>query len=402
MIINNQFYIFTYAGSKPLNLMETPEEISDNPILLAEYNKFIRSVDTIYGSQTLNDKIPIFWTRRSSLLDPLNNTTISYQPHPDSTLTELNSKESYYVIVRDTESIPLAVPMLGEPTMGFVNNNLAPIVSELKNLHLTANSGNTVNLQPIILNLQPYQSYSYEYKGISANWPITVSPISGTISPSSDTLQLSSILSFCATSGACCNCIINPDIISGIIPNRCPSFNETNLYSTIELEIKPTSFSGLSIRSNPITAECTDCLPRVKISLNDTSFINLSTTSTIDVSGTISNLEPTQNYTYEYIGLGANWPAMFITPISGVITNYSADKDYTLVSKLTFCPSTGLCPSNDSSVIDYTVDPKFIESYYTSLVLKITPNTCIEPFYLFQNSSSVYSPPLTIYCNDCL
>ena len=93
MIINNQFYIFTYAGSQPLNLMETPEEISDNPILLAEYNKFIRSVDTIYGSQSLNDKIPVFWTRRSSLLDPLNNTTISYQPHPDSTLTELNSKE---------------------------------------------------------------------------------------------------------------------------------------------------------------------------------------------------------------------------------------------------------------------------------------------------------------------
>lgn len=403
MIINNQFYIFTYAGSEPLNLMEAPEEISSNSILLAEYNRFIRSIDTIYGSQTLNDKIPVFWTRRSSFVDALNNTTIAYQPHPDSTLTELNSKESYYVIVRDTEAIPLSVPMVGDSTTGFVNNNVVPVVTGINNFKLTSTSGNSININPMIGKLQPYQSYSYQYKGLSANWPITISPVSGIISPSTDSAKLSSILSFCATSGACCNCIVNPDIISGVIPNTCPSFNEINLYSTIELEVKPISYSGLSIKSNPITAQCEDCLPRVRITLNNNqSYINLSSSGTVDISGTISNLEPTQNYTYEYVGLGANWPVMFITPISGVITNYSADKDYTLVSKLTFCPSTGLCPSNDSSVIDYTVDPKFIESYYTSLVLKVTPNTCIEPFYLFQNNSSIYSPPLTIYCNDCL
>jgi len=426
MLINNQFYIFTYAGSKPLNLMETPEEILDNPELLAEYSTFIKSVDTIYASQTINGKIPVFWTRRSSVLDPLNNSSVSYLPHPDSTLTELSSKEAYYVIVRDVDVLPFPVPMAGESVMGFVNNNIAPVVSGLNHILLTSNSGNSINLQPTISKLQPFQSYQYQYKGISANWPVTISPISGIISPSTETIGLSSVLSFCATSGACCNCIIDPSIIAGSIPNKCPSFNETTLYSNIELEIKPISFSGLSIKSNPITAECIDCLPRVKISLNNSEpFINLENIdmvpsgsrigaggtieisgikygSTVDISGIISNLEPTQNYTYEYVGIGSNWPAMFITPISGIITNYSADKDYILASKITFCPTTGLCPSYDSSVIDYTSDPKFIESFYTSFILKITPNTCTEPYYMFQGNSSVYSSPLTIYCNDCL
>jgi len=403
MIINNQFYIFTYAGSEPLNLMETPDEFSNNSILLSQYNTFIQSIDSIYGSQNINDNIPVFWTRRVSLTDSLGNNNIGYQPHPDSTLTQLDSKESYYVIVRNLDSLPIIVPILGDAVAGFTDNSLAPIITGINNISLSANSGNSIVIKPEIGQLQQYETYSYEYKGLSANWPITISPISGIIRPSTDKAKLSSVLSFCATSGSCCSCVIDPDIIMGNIKNRCPNFNEIDLYSTFELEIKPVSFSGIAVKSNPITMECKDCLPRVRINLQQYSpSIDLTSTNTVNVSSVISNLEPTQNYTYEYVGIGGNWPAMFITPISGVITSYRPNEDFTLTSRLTFCPTTGLCPSTDSSVLDYAVDPKFIESYYTSFVLKITPNTCIEPYYLFQNSSSVYSTPLTIYCNDCL
>jgi len=403
MIINNQFYIFTYAGSEPLNLMETPDEFSNNSILLSQYNTFIQSIDSMYGSQNINDNIPVFWTRRVSLTDSLGNNNIGYQPHPDSTLTQLDSKESYYVIVRNLDSLPIIVPILGDAVAGFTDNSLAPIITGINNISLSANSGNSIVIKPEIGQLQQYETYSYEYKGLSANWPITISPISGIIRPSTDKAKLSSVLSFCATSGSCCSCVIDPDIIMGNIKNRCPNFNEIDLYSTFELEIKPVSFSGITVKSNPITMECKDCLPRVRINLQQYSpSIDLTSTNTVNVSSVISNLEPTQNYTYEYVGIGGNWPAMFITPISGVITSYRPNEDFTLTSRLTFCPTTGLCPSTDSSVLDYAVDPKFIESYYTSFVLKITPNTCTEPYYLFQNSSSVYSTPLTIYCNDCL
>jgi hypothetical protein len=413
MIINNQFYIFSYAGSKPLDLINAPPEVLEDPILLSQYNAFIQSVDTIYASQTINDDIPVFWTRRIGLVDDLGNTAVGYQPHPDCTLTQLDSKQSYYVIVRDLDSIPLVVPIIGETAAGFTDTSLAPIVSDIENILLTSDSGNTVVIRPEIGQLQQYETYSYEYKGLSANWPITVSPISGIIRPSSSGLQLSSVLSFCATSGACCSCVIDPDIVMGNIKNRCPNFNEINLYSTLELEVKPISFSGLPIRSSPFTIQCEDCLPRVRVNLKYTddpskpsgdpkSVINLTSTNTVDISGIISNLEPTQNYTYEYVSVGSNWPVMFITPISGVITSYQTNEDFTLMSKLFFCPTTGLCPKTDSSVLDYSIDPKFIESYYASFVLKISPNTCIEPYYLFQNSSSVYSSPITIYCNDCL
>ena len=172
MIINNQFYIFTYAGSEPLNLMVVPETIAANKKLLSQYNTFIESIDTIYASQTTNDNIPVFWTRRVSSVDSRGNTAIVYKPHPDSTLTQLNSKESYYVIVRNLDNIPLVVPILGTTTAGFTNNSLAPLISNLNNINLIKSSGNSTVIQPQISRLQEYETYSYEYKGLSANWPI--------------------------------------------------------------------------------------------------------------------------------------------------------------------------------------------------------------------------------------
>lgn len=401
MIINNQFYIFTYAGSEPLNLMSVPAAISTDPLRLANYNTFIQSVDTIYASQNLNNQIPVFWTRKVNNTDPVGNNVVTYRPHPDSTLKQLESKQSYYIIVRNTDNLPLSVPMMGDAVVGFSNNNLAPSITGLNNIKLTNTIGNKHSLRPEITKLQPYETYSYVYKGINANWPVTISPISGTIKSSENRLALSSILSFCATSG--CAGVVDQKI-NGTIANQCPSYNQKDLYSTLELEIKPVSFSGITIKSNPFTIECEDCLPRVRIKLNnDQPSINLVAGSgTTDFITKISNLEPTQNYNYEFISLGANWPAMFITPISGVIKTYRPNQDFTLNSKIVFCPTTGLCPSADSSVLDYTVDPKFIESFYTSLLLKITPTTCSEPYYSLQNNASVYSDPITIYCNDCL
>lgn len=401
MIINNQFYIFTYVGTEPLDLMEIPEEISSDTEKKAEYTKFIQSIDTIYGSQNLDESIPVFWTKRTQTTDQFGNNSYSYIGHEDSTLTELSSQSAYYVILRTSADLPVYVPLVGNVAGGSIDAGTLPIISGL-GYKLLQNTNRTI-LNPILRDLQPYETYSYVYKGIDSNWPITIAPLSGTIKPSETSGNLSSIMSFCPTSGACCACITDKNIISGVIPNTCPTYNESDLYSTFELEIIPLSFNGSSIKSNPVTIECKDCLPRVKIVLQEGSgVINLgANTSSIDITAHISGLEPTQNYNYEYVGLGANWPAMFITPISGTFTTYNS-REFKLSSKVVFCPTSSLCPSSDSSVIDYVVDPKFVETYYTSLRLKVTPNTCAEPYYMFQGSSSVYSPSLTIYCNDCL
>jgi|694.fasta_scaffold00281_6 hypothetical protein len=403
MIINNQFFIFTYAGTEPLNLMEMPEEISSDNDKKLQYNKFIQSIDTIYSSQNIDNSIPVFWTKRSQLTDEFGNSSYAYVPHEDSTLTQLSSQSAYYVILRTTADLPIYVPIMGTIPGGSVGGGIGviPVITNLS-YKLLEDDYKTI-LNPTISGLQPYERYSYVYKGIDSNWPITIAPLSGTIKPSETSGNLSSIMSFCPTSGACCECVTNRNIISGVIPNTCPTYNESHLYSTFELEVIPLSFNGSSVKSNPVTIECKDCLPRVKVILQEgSSVINLGTnTSTVDITAHISGLEPTQNYNYEYVGLGANWPAMFITPISGTFTTYNS-REFKLSSKIVFCPTSSLCPSNDSSVIDYVLDPKFVETYYSSLRLKVTPNTCAEPYYMFQGSNSVYSPSLTIYCNDCL
>ena len=119
MIINTQFFITYYVGKDALSLTETPDNLSDSQLI--EYNKLMQSVSAIYASQNLDSggTIPKFWTQLVQYTDSLGNMSYRYAPHPDSDLTQLDSRSSYYFIVRDESALPLRIPAAGGSFIRF-------------------------------------------------------------------------------------------------------------------------------------------------------------------------------------------------------------------------------------------------------------------------------------------
>ena len=128
MIINGQFYIFTYTGVESLDLMQIPAVIESDQSSRDKYNHFIQSIDTIYGPQNLLGEMPKFWTRLTQKTDALGNTVYAYEPHPESTLTSLSSLSAYYVILRDSSIAPIKVPAVGGEVYGFTDISSLPVI----------------------------------------------------------------------------------------------------------------------------------------------------------------------------------------------------------------------------------------------------------------------------------
>ena len=64
MIINSLKSIFRYESSEYLDLMHVPSINADNNLYI-EYNNFINSIETIYGTQQFDGTIPVFWTQNA-------------------------------------------------------------------------------------------------------------------------------------------------------------------------------------------------------------------------------------------------------------------------------------------------------------------------------------------------
>lgn len=387
MNINGQFYITNYVGQEPLDLMSIPAAFTSDQDI-ADYNRFIESVSTIYGSQDSVGEIPVFWTVRDIAQTSTNAFTYIYSPSKDSTLKTLEPRQSYYFILRDNAYSPVKIPIVGGSSVGFVSEQFLLNIDNFDDVVLT--SGNHLKLSPLISDLQPYETYRYEFQGLSANWPITITPLSGLIKPFNSTTKIDALLQFCATTGSCSSALTPLDFDLG---SSCPISNNSDLYTVLRLSITPVSYDGTETFSKHATIACEDCLP--SISINMEGFPNVTLTSnegnTYGFTSTIDGLQLHQQYNYEFIPIQSNWPATMITPISGSFnTNDSSSR--TLSSKIVFCPTTGLCPPSDPSVLPYTIGSRFIESYYTSFNLTVTD--C--------NNSVAHSEPITIYCDDCL
>lgn len=390
MNINGQFYITNYVGQEPLDLMAMPASFTEDTDK-ADYNRFIESVSTIYASQNATGGIPTFWTTRDIAAESAGGVfKYIYSPSSESTLQSLQPRESYYFILRDGANAPVKIPIVGGPSVGFVDEQALVAIDEFVDIALSGPSQNSVKLNPTINDLQPYETYAYEFKGLAANWPVTITPSSGIIRSGNNSTKIDSILQFCATTGSCTN---NLSVFDYNLDSNCSIPQDNNLYSVLQLSITPISYSGLETLSQQITVSCRDCLPRLSLSISDGPSSTLTSTegNTYAFMSTISGLELGQEYNYEFIPIQANWPSTMITPMSGSFnTNDSTSR--ILSSKIVFCPTTGLCPPSDPSVMPYNVGSKFIESYYTSFNLAVTD--C--------NNKISYSEPVTVYCNDCL
>jgi hypothetical protein len=388
MNIINQFFLTYYTGSESLDLMALPSDFTNNFKLKADYNRFIDGINTIYASQNSDGSIPVFWTI------PSGNR---YVPNPDSTLKKLDPKQSYYFIAKDDSYLPLNIPIVGHTLPGYTDLNLLPIIEATGNTTLSNKGESYAYLQFNVSGLQLYEDYIYKFNGVSSNWPTTISPKSGLLKPSDENLALDCVVKFCDTTTSC-SALNN---LLGYTLDTGPNLN--NLYSIINLEISPISYSGESVISDNYGIRCQDCLSRpIFITPAPSSLIvNTPNTNWINFNTIISGLIPGQTYNYKYLNINSTWPTI-VVPYTG---NFTAnDNSYTLATKALFCPTTGMCPTTTTSGLMTPYNIYNVSSNVRRTLAEDLIATNIRLSIVNNNypSTTYSSEPMVIKCDNCL
>jgi hypothetical protein len=395
MIINSQFFITFYTGNSRLPLKTIPDNL--NADQRAEYDRFIQGISTIYSSQDLSGKIPKFWTKLVEGRDALGVSRYFYIPNPDSDLEFLESKASYYFIVRDEAYLPLKIPAISGSLLGFTDNKILPNVIDLPNVVLTQSSGSYTTISLNVTNLQPYEEYLYEVKSVEANWPISVKSISGVMKPATPSGLIKAQVLFCPNSGSC-----DSNTLPYTLPQPCLSVqNDDVKYGILQLSIKPISYDGPEVLSDQFTVKCDQCLKQPTVSLGpvvtplsdtNTKVVLTSSNTSEYVSYpfliTTTNLLPNETYKFNIEIVSSQWPVMFVGASSGSI---SANSSYS--ARLLLCPSTGVCRPGINGVSNYSIPsyPKFWsgdKDYDIVLKSSLSSDLC--------QSQIVYSDPLII------
>lgn len=295
MNITSQFFLTYYPGSTSLDLMQMPSEFAGDSRLIAQYNRFIEGISTIYGSQLSDGTIPVFWTIPDGY---------SYIPNTESTLTSLEPKQTYYFVVRDESYLPLIVPTVDAILPGFTDFNRLPIIQATGTT--TISSSNYAYLRFTVSGLQPYEDYTYVFNSVAANWPTTISAKSGTIKPSDENIIIDTVMMFCKRSGSC-------DGDSNLLDYSLSPLNidYDNLYSIINLEITATGFPNESITSDIYTVRCSGCTattkyPNVAFSASTLTLSTGCCSGTYPMVATASNVNAGQKYHYSFSSTTAN------------------------------------------------------------------------------------------------
>lgn len=131
-------------------------------------------------------------------------------------------------------------------------------------------NNNCSDISVMISGLELYQGYDYYFSSHSANWPITISPISGSfITSNSTSLTLPFKVAFCGSEALCSG---DPDLINyDINYNQLYSDTSCEKYAYIQYNLSKTpnftiQNNSLIFPSNPITqseilkVSCEDCL----------------------------------------------------------------------------------------------------------------------------------------------
>lgn len=320
MLITNEFIIERYLGAQSLPLLNPPTDISSD--LLAQYNTFINNIVTIYGSQNNNGSIPIFFKNA-------NGT-----PGSSSSLTSLESGQEYYFISKNTASFPYSVPAIGglisDPVPTPMPTQSCPTLPRCcPTVSFSADSvslsGPPENIygyvSASVSGLIPGKTYSYTYSPIAANWPSKITPLSGTITPTSDKDTIDSIFNFSPSTGNC----------SGYLPyildcNADKDYVKKNIYSILELKLNSPYSLNCPIVSDRLTIKCNQCLPpdptpcpinRPVVSFLGGPKLSMSANccaNPVPVTVNISGAEPGKLYNYSFEA----WPsAVQVIPSSG-------------------------------------------------------------------------------------
>ena len=317
MKILSQYYLDNYIGKSGLTLGQP----TDTDL---KYKTFLNGISTIYASQTSSGTIPVFWTVTDD-----NGENI---PSPDSTLSGLIPLSSYYFIAKNTDVLPLEIPLIGGVHNKAVDRDLLPSIEySMSDNNITADviltSGtNYYHFSPRITNLQPKQTYQYIYNSLGSNWPCMISPVSGTITPSEDIFNLDTLFYFCPTSGSCPSGAGYLGKLPYVLESYTnKDFARKNYYNIINLSIWPIEDPTKSVNTT-LDIKCDNCLPTC-ISYSNVKFDGspwiitptgcCSNDQAIRVL--ITNTTPGDRYTYEFSSNSIGLNSILFVPTTGEI-----------------------------------------------------------------------------------
>lgn len=313
-------------------------------------------------------------------------------PHVDNNPgVSVDRTTLYSVVGLSVTSAATSSKVLDTQTLVECDNCVPNItLTSEENIFLDESSLNTKQIATSVNGLVPNQVYTYVFTSIESNWPIKVTPVSGTIRSSSDSANIKSLVTLCANSGDCVNGL------SFEPTHNCDAGQ--NPFAAIKLTVSPANGSVQSPVATDFTVLCDNCIPKLSLELPTTVQLDKISKNKTSMNMVASNLKIGKQYIYHINSVDANWPAI-VTPISGKLTAHYDRMNIPL--KVTLCPSTGLCPSSNNDVIDYSVDDKCLLDY-SNMERFVRFNADISAVECSDALDRVYSNDVTVNCVDCL
>lgn len=273
-------------------------------------------------------------------------------------------------------------------SLSLVCNNCLPTLRASAPTGIVLTSNNKASIGLTLSNLIPGQTYSYKGMGLSANWPVSLYPMSGNIVASGTSVTIPVAITVCKSSGIC------PSTDPTVIPYnlKTSSYYGSNVdriarfyfdVNTVNCEVDET------VRTNEILLTCDNCIPSVTL-VNSPATASLTTAGATkyQLSTTAQNLVPGEKYTYDINYVDSNWPTI-VSPRSGEFIAVSTSK--VINTDLQFCFPSGSCAGN-SDLMPYRNNTSSI-SKYTKINMSLKDSTCpLAP---------IRSEDFTLSCSNC-
>lgn len=238
MIIDNIFSIKPYLGSTALPLLNPPSGLLSN----TTYTTFMNNIVAVYGTQSVDGSIPVFYKTGNSA-------------NVQSTLSALEPRQSYYFVSRNNVTLPYSIPFSGT-LLSFSSPSTCTAIDIVPDrVTMTSGSGNYYFYNQNLTNLTVGEPYSYGFKILHSNWPVTIVPMSGVVQSSQSTNNFGAVVRFDSDAG-----VTN---YANFLPQGTDlaQLDKKNLFAMVEVSVQPPASVNCPKVVDVLTLVCNQCVP---------------------------------------------------------------------------------------------------------------------------------------------